>query len=304
VTGVLATVGGNGLRIGVAVSAVAFGFRHGIDWDHLAALSDIAGSQPQPRRSMFLSTLYALGHAFVILVMGVVAIAVSERFPTSVDTVMERFVGLTLIVLGVYVVVGLGRRGRDFRLRSRWALVGTGLSRAARWLTQRPVAEPVVIEHEHEHEHALDGSHIHDHSYQRSFALVGGGASRDVHSHKHLHVLPMPDDPNRSYGAGTALCVGMLHGIGAETPTQVLIFVTAAGAAGTAAGGVLLACFIAGLLVSNTVVALAATFGFLHASRSFPVYATISLLTAVASLTIGSIFLMGGSAGLPAILGG
>jgi ABC-type nickel/cobalt efflux system permease component RcnA len=306
VSGFLATVGGNSLRIGIAASAAAFGFRHGIDWDHLAALSDIAGSQPRPRRSMFLSTLYALGHAFVILVMGLVAIAVSERFPTSVDTVMERLVGLTLIVLGVYVVVGLARRGRDFRLRSRWAIVGSGLSRTARWLTQRRVADPVVIEHEHEHDHAPDGVHIHDHVHQRSLVHVGSGASSHVHSHSHshLHVVPMPDEPNRSYGAGTALCIGMLHGIGAETPTQVLIFVTAAGAAGTAVGGVLLACFIAGLLASNTVVALAATFGFLHASRSFPVYAAISLLTALASLTIGGIFLIGGSAGLPAILGG
>jgi len=304
VSRLLATVDGNGLRIGLVVSAFAFGFRHGIDWDHLAALSDIAGAQSQPRRSMFLSTLYALGHASVILVMGLAAIAVSERFPPSVDTVMERVVGVTLIMLGVYVVVGLARRGRDFRLRSRWALVGSGLSRTAQWLTRSRAGDPVVIEHEHEHIHAPDGAHIHDHVHQHSLVRVESGSSRPVHQHRHLHVESMPDDPSPSYGPVTAVCVGMLHGIGAETPTQVLIFVTAAGAAGTAVGVLLLACFVTGLLASNTVVAFAATFGFLHASRNFRAYAAISLLTAAASLTIGSIFLVGGSAGLPGILGG
>ncbi|MDP1820960.1 MAG: hypothetical protein Q8K58_13870, partial [Acidimicrobiales bacterium] len=49
-------------------SALVFGFRHGFDWDHLAALTDLTGSQPRSRRAMFLATLYALGHALMVLV--------------------------------------------------------------------------------------------------------------------------------------------------------------------------------------------------------------------------------------------
>jgi len=46
-----------GFRAGVLVTAFGFGFRHGIDWDHIAALTDITGSQPTRRRSMQFATL-------------------------------------------------------------------------------------------------------------------------------------------------------------------------------------------------------------------------------------------------------
>ena len=38
-------------HIGLLLTAFAFGFGHGIDWDHIAALTDITGSQAEPRRS-------------------------------------------------------------------------------------------------------------------------------------------------------------------------------------------------------------------------------------------------------------
>ena len=50
---------GAGLEFGLVATAFALGFRHGFDWDHLAALSDIAASQQSRRRSMTLATLYA-----------------------------------------------------------------------------------------------------------------------------------------------------------------------------------------------------------------------------------------------------
>ena len=287
------------------LTALAFGFRHGIDWDHLAAISDIAGSQSRPRRSMVLSTLYALGHALAVLVLGVLAIALSEQLPNRANAAMERLIGATLIALAAYVVIGLVRHGRDFRLRSRWMLVGAGVRRVVRWLTGQDRTRPeVVIEHEHEHEHAPDREHGHEHRHEHAAARVGAGPTAPRHGHRHRHVVVMPDDPFPSYGPLAAVGVGLLHGIGAETPTQVVVFVTAAGLAGSALGVLLLLCFIAGLLISNTVVALAATFGFLNAARNFTVYAAVSLMTAVVSLAIGTIFLLGGARVLPAILGG
>ena len=47
---------------------------------------------------------------------------------------MEKFVGVTLVLLGVYVLVALGRQGRDFRMRSRWMLVIDAGRRALRWI--------------------------------------------------------------------------------------------------------------------------------------------------------------------------
>jgi len=68
---------------------------------------------------MLFATLYALGHALVVFTLGFAAIALSANLPKSVDGVMERFVGATLIVLGLYVFYALVRHGRDFRMRSR-----------------------------------------------------------------------------------------------------------------------------------------------------------------------------------------
>ena len=56
--------------MGLLATAYGFGFRHGIDWDHIAALTDITGSQDDGRRSMLFATLYAVGHALVVFALG------------------------------------------------------------------------------------------------------------------------------------------------------------------------------------------------------------------------------------------
>jgi high-affinity nickel-transport protein len=96
----------------------------------------------------------------------------------------------------------------------------------------------------------------------------------------------------------------MIHGVGAETPTQVLLFLAAAGAGGTAEGLLLLCCFLIGLLTSNSLVAAAGTFGFLGASRNWPIYLGVSLVTAVFSLLVGLVFVTGHATVLPAFFGG
>src|SRR5207245_10705617 len=98
---------------------------------------------------------------------------------------------------------------------------------------------------------------------------AGAVAVATRHRHGHRHIGRLPNDPFLDYGRATSFGVGMIHGIGAETPTQVLIFVTAAGAGGKAAGLVLLVAFLVGLLASNTLIALAGTYGFLGETRRF-----------------------------------
>jgi high-affinity nickel-transport protein len=292
-----------GVGIGLIGTALAFGFRHGIDWDHLAALTDITGSQDHPRGSMFMATLYALGHASVVFVLGVVAIALSAEVPAWLDSAVGRVVGVTLLVLGVYVLVGLVRHGRDFRMRSRWMLVFAGVKRGARWVRNRRARDLEVIVHDHDHAHGDGHDHAHEIVSERE-REVAAVAVATRHRHVHTHTGSMPDDPFPSYGRRTAFGIGMLHGIGAETPTQVLVFAAAAGASGALGGVVVLVAFLVGLLASNTLVAVAATSGFLGAARSFPVYATISVVTAVFSLVVGTLFLLDLSAGLPAIFSG
>ena len=291
-----------GLRAGLVATAFGFGFRHGIDWDHIAAITDITSSQESPRRSMFFATLYAAGHAVVVFGLGLAAIVLAANLPSSLDAVMERFVGVTLLILGVYVFYALVRHGREFRMRSRWMLVFAGARRGLRWLRDRRLrAGYVVVAHDHDH----PAYQLHPDPADHALVRAGGSSvGAPAHRHHHRHLAPMPDDPFLAYGRATAFLVGMIHGVGAETPTQVLIFLAAAEAGGRGAGVVLLGCFLAGVVSSNTAIALASTYGFLRASRDFRLYVAVSVLTATFSLAIGTLFLLGRSTLLPAIFGG
>jgi ABC-type nickel/cobalt efflux system permease component RcnA len=296
---------GEAFGIGVLIAAFLFGFRHGIDWDHIAAITDITSSQEDRRTALLFGTLYALGHALVVFVIGAFAIVLGERLPTGVDSAMERIVGATLVVLGVFVFVSLFRHGREFRMRSRWMLIFSGVRTAYRKV--RP-----------DRAGATSGGHAHDDVPVHAHAGSGDGLAVDVaedlpvsewhHGHHgrpghHHHKHPEPD-AFMNYGTRTAFVVGMVHGVGAETPTQLVIFLTAAGASGKAAGVAVLATFIVGLLVSNTMITLGTSYGFLRASQNWKIYVTVAVLTGVFSLVIGTLFLFGKGSLLPVIFGG
>jgi ABC-type nickel/cobalt efflux system permease component RcnA len=289
---------GQAFGVGVLFSAFLFGFRHGIDWDHIAAITDITSTQDDRRSSVFFGTLYALGHALVVFVIGSVAIVLGQRLPDSVDEAMGRIVGVTLVVLGVYVIVGVVRHGREFRMRSRWMLIFAGANRAYRRI--RPDRREVH-----------DQEPVHVHSGESSSVAVAADipVSEWHHGHHgrpghHHHKHPEPDERFANYGRGTAFSVGMVHGIGAETPTQILIFLTAAGAGGKLVGEAVLLTFIVGLLASNSLITLGSATGFLRASENWRLYITIALLTAGFSLVIGVLFITGKGSLLPALFGG
>src|SRR5438132_3107642 len=161
------------------VGMAALGFRHGFDWDHIAAITDItstttaghaevdvpaaspvtphghdagemrghvhehAASGPgamhafgesrfahEQRHAVGLASLYALGHASVVLVLGVLALTLGAVLPDWVDPILERVVGVTLVLLGVWVLISVVQyvRGKgEFRMRSRWMLVFDGV---------------------------------------------------------------------------------------------------------------------------------------------------------------------------------
>jgi high-affinity nickel-transport protein len=284
--------------VGVLFSAFLFGFRHGIDWDHIAAITDITSTQQDRRSSMLFGTIYALGHALVVFALGSVAIVLGQQLPDSVDRVVGRIVGVTLVVLGVYVIVGVARHGREFRMRSRWMLIFAGVSRLTRRL--RPNSEP-----DHDHE-----SPVHVHTGEGTLAVADDIPVSDWHHghhgrpghHHHKH--PEADEPFANYGRRTAFAVGMIHGVGAETPTQLLIFLTAAGAGGRLVGEAVLAAFIAGLLASNSLITIGSAVGFLRAAEHWRLYLTIALLTAAFSLVIGVLFIAGEGSLLHALFGG
>jgi hypothetical protein len=322
---------GRALEVGAIAGTFALGLRHGIDWDHLAAISDLVGTQRSRGRSMFAATCYALGHAAVVIAVGAVAIVFAAQLPATVGEVMERVVGVTLLVLGAVIVMSLVRREEMRTVPSRAMLVVALCRRARRSLRARrsTAAEFVVIEHEHDHDHEPgDGrAHGHGHTHDLSALTVTGSGhhhdphalgpdehgregERDVdrpvdaagahrHGHRHRHVLPVPEDPFRPPGPAAAAGIGVIHGIGAETPTQVLVFAGAASATRAGAGAVLLGAFVVGLLVSNSLVALGATFGFGSATRHPKVLAVVCVVAAVCSILTGLLFVTGRAALLP-----
>jgi high-affinity nickel-transport protein len=289
------------LSLGLMWAAFWFGFRHGIDWDHIAAITDITSSQEDRRDSLVLGTLYALGHALVVFVLGILAIFAGDRLPAGVDEAMGKVVGVTLLLLGVYVVFSLVRHGRDFRLRSRWMLVFAGVRRGVRWARER------VRVGAEGGRGGGDGRYGPDPA--TSQPLMGEVVAPDWHhghhgrpGHHH-HRRPEPDDTFLNYSRRTAVGVGMIHGIGAETPTQVLIFLAAAGSGGVVAGLLVLVAFLVGLVASNSIITIGSAYGYLRASGNFALYATVAVLTAVFSLVLGTIFVLGKESFLPAFFG-
>lgn len=290
-----------GLTLGVLVATLLAGIRHGFDIDHVAAIGDIASSQHRQSRSFFLATTYALGHMLVVLVLGTIALIAGLRISALTDLIATRLIGLTLIALGVYVVYSLIRFRRDFRVMSRWMLITAGVRRVLLWI--RPPRR-VVIEHEHEHGY---GHHEAPHEHVLSPTADIHAAARvatATHAHRHQHVVEAPSDPFTDYSGTTSLLIGMFHGIGAETPTQILLFTTAAGVAGAWGGIAVVVTFVAGLFVGNLLLTALTISGF-AAGRKMPLlYMGLAAATAAISLCVGSVYLLGRADLVASLFGG
>jgi hypothetical protein len=240
----------NSLQLAL-LSAAILGFRHGFDYDHIAAITDITSIQNDRWHGMRLGLLYALGHAAMVAVLGSAVIVFQLSLPYGIDRIAERLVGLTLLILGVYVLGSLF--AGNPAPRSRFRLIAGAL----RWV------------------HWKMKSYWHDHD------------------------VPRPADQIGSYSARSVLMIGVVHGLGAETPSQLMIFLLAANLGGIGKGFVGLAMFIAGLLVMNKVMTASAAGLFGLSSRLPRFQFAVTALTAMYSLTVGVLFLFGSSGLLP-----
>ncbi|HEV8534109.1 MAG TPA: hypothetical protein VGR87_00080 [Candidatus Limnocylindria bacterium] len=289
--------------ITLLLGMVALGFRHGFDWDHIAAITDITSTTsashteadvpaaaPMPshghtpgelrghehahsplgpgamhvlaesrfaheeRHAVGLATLYALGHALVVMVLGIAALLVGAVLPEWVDPILEKVVGATLVLLGIWVLFSVYQylRGRgEFRLRSRWMLVF-------------------------------------------DFVRYGWEALQArIHGHEHT-----PSVHATQYGPKTAFGVGMIHGVGAETGSQALLLAGIAGVTGVT-GIVILVAFVLGLLASNTLVAVVSASGFIGAQRLRALYVAVGFVAGLGSLLVGLLFITGLGTELP-----
>ncbi|MFT7473644.1 MAG: ABC-type nickel/cobalt efflux system permease component RcnA [Verrucomicrobiales bacterium] len=302
------------MTIGLLLTAFALGLRHGVDWDHIAAISDLCGSTESRRRGFMLSLFYALGHGLVVLVLGAAAIVFSASIPESVDEWLGDFVGVTLVALGIWVIVGVLRHGSDFRLRSRWMLIIDGTMSGLRKVRGRRGDGVVVVESEHEHPHVHDAEldqldQLHEHAHSKSEATevarvspvpVGAprrrhrhGSPPQAHSHRHSHETEVRSTLEDRSGGATATGIGMLHGVGIESPTQIAVFVASTTIGGYGLGLTILAVWVVGLIVANGVLAVLAGSGLLHAQRNSAIYRTIAVIVGVGSIAVGLGYLFG-----------
>jgi high-affinity nickel-transport protein len=311
---IVAQVTASPAGVGVLVTGLLLGIRHGIDWDHLAAITDITSTTaaagvaeaaheaqhattsghhhghggslelrahdagpgaatlapavrggasgltrlgPEQVEAIKLGTLYALGHGAVVIALGLAALAFGALLPDWLDPIMGRIVGVTLVVLGLWVLYSVYRyasAGESFRLRSRWMLVFDGIRYGWRRLQAR------------------------------------------FHGHEHVEPLEMS-----SYGPRTAFGVGMIHGVGAETGTQVLLIAAVGGAASAGLGVPMLFAFVLGLLISNFVIVVVSSVGFVASQTRERIYVVVGAVAGCFSLAIGMIFVFGLDGVLPAL---
>lgn len=245
------------------LSCLLLGLRHGFDYDHLAAITDITSVQRNWHQGMRLGFLYALGHALTVAVLGVAVIGLHLRVPPGLDSVGERLVGLTLIALACYVAFALWRN------RHR--------------LGQRHAHAPIPQQ-------------------SRVALLISGGRLlwwrlRTLRQPNLSRPVPFAFQ----YGRGSVFTIGIIHGLGAETPSQLVLFLLAANLGGASRGFFGLLAFIAGLLLMNSLMTAGAS-GVFAGSRVRPrLQVAVTSLTAAYSLVVGLVFLFGWSGHLPAL---
>jgi high-affinity nickel permease len=116
--------------------------------------------------------------------------------------------------------------------------------------------------------------------------------------HGHEHVDPMEMS---SYGVRTAFGVGLIHGIGAETGTQVLLIAAIGGASSQGLGFPMMVAFIVGLLISNSTVVFITATSFIASRVRERLYVVIGVVAGTFSLVIGAIFLLGLETKLPSL---
>ncbi len=71
-------------------TALLLGLRHSFDMDHVAAITDICAAETDRRRGLLYSFGYSAGHALIVLILGVAAMALGLVLPPGLEASMGR----------------------------------------------------------------------------------------------------------------------------------------------------------------------------------------------------------------------
>jgi len=310
---VAATTLPTAVGLGVLLTGLFLGIRHGIDWDHIAAITDITSTTASARMAEAAHTEqhhsiagHSHGHGGPIEVRahhaGPGAATVAPALPAAAGSRNERLLASqadairlgTLYALGhglVVIVLGLGALSFGALLPA-WLdpvmsrVVGLTLLALGLWVMYSI------------YRYARAGESFRLRSrWMLVFDGVRYGWRRfqaRLHGHEHVEPLEMS-----SYGARTSFGVGMIHGVGAETGSQVLLIAAVGGASSSGLGIPMLLAFVVGLLISNLAIVLVSSVGFVSSQARERVYVAFGAVAGVFSLFVGGVFLLGLDAGLP-----
>jgi len=301
--------------LGILLTGLLLGVRHGIDWDHIAAITDItsttaaagmAEAAHEGQHQSISGDHHAHGGDPEVRAHdtgpGAASIspALAARPPVSrarmlsgqgdairLGTLYAFGHGAVVIALGL-AAIAFGALLPDWLDPIMGRIVGFTLVVLGLWVMYSV------------YRYASAGEKFRLRSrWMLAFDGVRHGwriLQARLHGHEHVEPLEMS-----SYGAKTSFGVGMIHGIGAETGTQVLLIAAVGGASSAGLGVPMLFAFVIGLLISNFGIVLLSSVGFVSSQAREQVYVAIGAVAGLFSLFVGSVFLFGLDGVLPAL---
>jgi high-affinity nickel permease len=299
--------------LGILLTGLLLGVRHGIDWDHIAAITDITSTTaaagmaeaahigqhetvPGPHHdhggdeelrthdagpgaamaSPTIATRPSVGRARLMSGQG---------DAIRLGTLYALGHGVVVIALGL-AAIAFGALLPDWLDPIMGRIVGFTLVALGLW----------VLYSVYRYASAGETFRLRSRWMLVFDGIRHGWRLTQARLHGHAHVEPLEMS---SYGAGTSFGVGMIHGIGAETGTQVLLIAAVGGASSAGLGVPMLFAFVIGLLLSNFAIVLISSVGFVSSQSRERIYVGIGAVAGIFSLFVGSIFLFGLDGVLP-----
>ena len=125
------------------VTALAAGFTHALEADHMAAVTTFVSKRPHPLRALGFGVRWAVGHSVALAVATAVLLALDLHPPEAVSRALEAGVGVMLAALGVWLLAGLWwprPPAHDHDHASLWVGFAHGLAGTGAFLALIPVA--------------------------------------------------------------------------------------------------------------------------------------------------------------------
>jgi len=115
------------------------GLRHATDADHVVAVTTILGRHGKIRHSTLVGILWGIGHSITVTLVAIPIIFYSLVIPERLSSILEFFVGVMLVMLGILTLSGITEK-----------------------ITKR-LTPPTIHKHAHESKRGKSHSHLHFH---------------------------------------------------------------------------------------------------------------------------------------------